>query len=329
MSNFDLITKEILRGRPGSGVEDFAEMYRRSSTINRFWADKRVDFSKIECPTYIRGSDVSNLHNMGSVRAWLQIPHNNKWIQWGSYQEWFELYSMPESETNLTMFFDRYLRNINNGWETTTPKVRWDILKFGDSSPLHDIILEDYPVPNTDYRRMFLTEGGRLGEACPSHQVATYNSEVKGDFAEFAYQFDNPTRLLGLPKATLYMSCDTRDDFVVFLIIRKRDKDGNDMMHLNFPFEASPIKSMADIDPKDKQSLNMHYGPMGILRASHRRIDQSRNIHPQVPFHPHDREEKVAPGTIVKLEIGIWPIATDFEAGESISFRVSIPSPLL
>jgi hypothetical protein len=62
---------------------------------------------------------------------------------------------------------------------------------------------------------------------------------------------------------------------------------------------------------------------VGILRASHREIDSSRSIHPQFPFHPHKWQDKVSPGTIVKLEIGIWAMGVDFDEGESISVRVS------
>lgn len=61
---------------------------------------------------------------------------------------------------------------------------------------------------------------------------------------------------------------------------------------------------------------------MGILRASQRHIDPSKSIHPNFPFHPHDRQEPVPKGTVVKLEIGIWALGVDFGAGESISLRV-------
>jgi len=70
-------------------------------------------------------------------------------------------------------------------------------------------------------------------------------------------------------------------------------------------------------------SLNLHLGSLGILRASHRAFDSSRSIHPQFPYHPHDKEEKITPGDIVKLEIGIWAMGVDFDAGESISVQVS------
>jgi hypothetical protein len=119
------------------------------------------------------------------------------------------------------------------------------------------------------------------------------------------------------------MSCESRDDFTVFVILRKKDKNGKELMHLNFPFHATPVKSIDEIPEAEQASLNLHLGSVGILRASHRAIDSAKSIHPQFPFHPHKRQEKVAPGTIVKLEIGIWAMGVDFEEGESISVKVS------
>ncbi|KAF5015893.1 hypothetical protein F66182_12602, partial [Fusarium sp. NRRL 66182] len=66
MSNFDLIANAIVRGQVNSGLEDFEEMYRRSNVSNVFWEDKRADMTKIQCPVYIRGSDISSIHTMGS-----------------------------------------------------------------------------------------------------------------------------------------------------------------------------------------------------------------------------------------------------------------------
>lgn len=68
---------------------------------------------------------------------------------------------------------------------------------------------------------------------------------------------------------------------------------------------------------------------LGILRASHRATDESKSLHPQYPFHPHDREEKVRPGSVVKMEIGIWAMGIDYEAAESISMQISGNFPLI
>lgn len=321
MSNFDLITKEIIKG--GSGVEDFAEMYRRRPTANVYWNDKRVDMTKIRTPAFICGSDVSGIHTMGSVRAWLEMPDERKWLKWSPYQEWFELYSVHESNEELAVFFDRYLKGLENGWEKT-PKVRWSVLQFGDRKAIDDIVLDDYPVPNTEYRELYLQSGGMLSsEPQKETAVQEYNSEKFGSAAEFDYTFTEHGRLLGLPKAELYMSCPDNDDMCVFVIVRKKDKDGKVLMHLNFPVEATPVKCIDEIPEKQRASLNLHQGSVGQLRASHRKIDESKSIHPQFPFHPHDVEEKIPPGEIIKLEIGIWNVSIDFEAGESVNIAVS------
>ncbi|KAN0105062.1 X-Pro dipeptidyl-peptidase C-terminal non-catalytic domain containing protein [Hyaloscypha variabilis] len=321
MSNFDLIAKAIVRGQSHSGLEDMEEMYRRSPVSSPFWEDKRVDMTKIQCPAYIRGSDVSSIHTMGSVRAWLEIPHSEKWIHWGSKQEWYELYSIPHAMVELTKFFDHYLKGKENDWRKT-PKVRWSALQFGDREAIDDILLEDFPVPGTKYREFFLQKSMLHPKPLESYSTQSYNSEKHESFIEFVHTFDTKARLIGLPKAILYMSCNDRDDFTVFVILRKKDKDGKDLVHLNFPFSATPITAIDEIPAKDQASLNLHLGSSGILRASHRRIDAARSIHPQFPFHPHKIQEKVPPGTIVRLEVGIWAMGVDFEARESISVRI-------
>ncbi|KAI3398754.1 hypothetical protein diail_8621 [Diaporthe ilicicola] len=112
------------------------------------------------------------------------------------------------------------------------------------------------------------------------------------------------------------------DDFTVFVILRKKDKDGKDMMHWNFPVHATPVGGINEIPERQQQSVNLHLGQMGILRASQRHIGPSKSIRPNFPFHKNDRQEPVPRGTVVKLEIGIWALGVDFDAGESISLRV-------
>lgn len=321
MSNFDLITREILKGKVG--VEDFAEMYKRYPLANEYWNDKRADMTKIQCPVFISGSDFSSIHTMGTVRGWMELPHNNKWLRYSSFQEWYELYCVKSADEDLHKYFDRYLKGIENGWEKDTPKVRWSALQFGDREAIDDIEYPDFPIPGTEYQEFFLQAGSLSQSPAKKEKHVTYDSESKSDVADFTYTFKEKTRLIGLPKAVLFMSCQDRDDMIVFVILRKRDKDGNLLMHLNFPFEATPYKSIADIPKKEQASLNLHMGSLGILRASHRAFDEKRSIHPQFPFHPHEVEEKVTPGDIVRLEIGIWAMGVDFDAGESISVQVS------
>lgn len=324
MSNFDLITHFIIKSNNEmAGVEDFAEMYRRSPVANVYWNDKRADMTKIEVPTFISGSDFSSIHTMGSVRGWLEVPHDKKWIRWSSYQEWYELYCVPSADEELHKFFDRYLRDVDNDWEKT-PKVRWSALQFGDREAIDDIEYADFPIPGTDYKEFYLSPNELQSSPLAKSSVVTYNSEDRTSIADFKYTFTQKSRLIGIPKAVLYMSCPSHNDMNVYVILRKRDQQGKELLHLCFPFSAVPtgIKSIDEIPEKERQSLNLHPGSIGALRASHRKFDPERSIHPQFPFHPHDVEEKITPGEVVKLEIGIWAMGVDFDEGESISVQV-------
>lgn len=99
MSNYDLITTIVIKGE--RGVEDFSEMYRRSPLANDHWNSKRVDMTKINIPVFITGSEFSQIHTMGAIRGFMQVNTDKKWIKWSGYQEWFELYALPESNLEL------------------------------------------------------------------------------------------------------------------------------------------------------------------------------------------------------------------------------------
>ncbi|KAJ5455850.1 uncharacterized protein N7458_004114 [Penicillium daleae] len=315
MSNYDLITTLVIRGQ--AGVEDFAEMYRRHPQANIYWNDKRVDLKKINIPCFITGSDFSQIHTMGAIRGWMEVNTDKKWIKWSGYQEWFELYSEPESYLEL-----KYLKEIDNDWEET-PKVRWTTLPFGDKDVTSNIVLPDFPVPETDYRTLYLAPNGSLSAELPREaSTSVHNSEDRWSISKFKYTFTQPSRLLGLPKAELYMSCDALEDMVVFIQLRKLDKAGKELAQLQFPFSRAPINSIDEISEKDRGSVTLHNGSIGILRASQRKIDPSRSMHPQFPFHPHDEVQKVPRGEIVKLEIGIWAMGVDYEEGESIQVDI-------
>ncbi|KAF5686007.1 cocaine esterase [Fusarium circinatum] len=319
MSNFDLITTLVIKGQ--HGVEDFAEMYRRSPQANAYWNDKRVDFSKINIPVFITGSDLSQIHTMGAVRGWMELGSDKKWIKWCGHQEWFELYSVKESYPELKKYFDKYLKGIDNDWEET-PRVRWTTLQFDEGKVKSNIELPDFPVPDTDYRSFYLGDNDALVDSAPSSGIKAYNSEDRWSIAKFRYTFDKHTRIIGMPKAELYMSCDDLDDMVVFVQVRKLDKNGKELSHLQFPIEKTPVKSVDAMDEKDRSSLTLHNGAMGILRASQRKIDEKRSIHPQFPFHPHDEVQKIPKGEVVKLDIGIWCMGVDYEEGQTLQVDI-------
>ncbi|POY74196.1 hypothetical protein BMF94_2770 [Rhodotorula taiwanensis] len=322
ISNMDLINKLIIKGQ--KGTEDFCEMYKRHPLAHPYWDDKRPDLTKINIPAYISGSDFSSIHTMGSIRGWWEC-QGPKWMRWSGVQEWHDLYAIPESTRELLDFFDYYLKDKKNDFVEKTPKCRWTLLQGGDREPIQNIEIPEFPLPNTDYRDLYLSTDGKLSNETPK-EAASVSYVSRGDdksVANFDIKFEEKTQLVGIPKAIVYMSTPDYNDMNVYIALKKLDKDGNVLMHMTIPRERAWAPSHAEIAEKDRTSLLLVSGSLGVLRASHREIDSSKNIHPNWPWHPHTSEQKLERDEIVKLEIGIWAMGWQYDAGESLRVEIS------
>ncbi|KAJ5826197.1 hypothetical protein N7474_003335 [Penicillium riverlandense] len=318
-----LITKYMLRGR--HGMESFRKMFEQQPKANDWWNDKRADMTKINIPTYITGTWTNTMHGMGAIRGWMEVTSPNKWLRWHPYQEWYDIWGNQEARSELVSFFDRYLKGIENGWEST-PRVRMAILRYGEKEPLANIVETDFPPSRTQYRKAYLTADGglTLDQPTPAPETAvSYNSQDPDAGATFKYTFSKTTRVMGMPKAVLYMRCEDLDDMDVFLVLEKLSVSGEKLLNFNIPWDNLPVKTIANIPEEERSEVILYQGPTGILRASNREIDASRSMHPNWPFYTHAKEEKVQPGTVVRLEIGIWGMGVEYEAGESLQLRIS------
>ncbi|KAK3070158.1 hypothetical protein LTR53_010943 [Teratosphaeriaceae sp. CCFEE 6253] len=306
-----LIKKYLLQGR--HGVENPLEMYKQQPIAKRYWNDKRPDMSKIQIPTYITGTWTNTMHGMGAIRGWLQVDTKDKWLRWHPWQEWYDIWGPDQSKTELLDFFDHFLKGKDNGWEKT-PRVRMGVLRFGEEGQkepqsFENIAEEDFPLPRTEYKKLYFRSDGTCSAEQPPEkaEILSYNS-ASADAVTFAFKFEKTTSLIGLPKAVVYMSCPDNDDMDVYVQIEKLDVDGQPMTNLN---------------------ILQYKGPLGILRASYRAIDETKSMHPHWPFHPHEVEEKIPPGTVVRLDIGIWAMGIEYEAGESLRVRVQGRTPAI
>lgn len=244
-------------------------------------------------------------------------------------QEWHDIYQ-PQNTDELQRFLDHYLLGKDNGWETT-PKVRVSLLRYGDRHPIVNRTEDNYPPARTQYTTLYLDAGSES----ISHQEVTNTAETsyqsddwEEDGSFFTHTFDKYTEILGPSKVKLFMSTQDKDDMDVFVQIRKLDVDGHPMVSLNVPLkEQSPgtvVEEVPDI------CLYKHHGPNGRLRASKRALGQDPSLSkaklkemvPTELWLPYDKEEKVPPGTVVELNIPIWPTGLAFDAGESMRLEV-------
>ncbi|KAF2416195.1 alpha/beta-hydrolase [Tothia fuscella] len=263
------------------------------------------------------------IHVAGTFRGWTQARSKNKWLRVHSTQEWFDLYT-KQSNDDLQLFFDRYLKNVDNDWEKT-PKVRVSVLTYGSRSgtqPIVDIPFTNYPPENTKYQKLFLTASKKLGTSPEDSEFTVdYESDsLQAEPADFVHIFDKPTKLIDYPRAKLWMSCPDTDELDIYLSLRKVDQNGKVLEHINIPWKALP-EGVNSQEAVPNANTIKHLGPSGVLRASHRAKDPSRSSE-AIPWHAHDKEEKVPQGTVVPVDIGIWPMGIAFEKGEGLILRV-------
>lgn len=114
------------------------------------------------------------------------------------------------------------------------------------------------------------------------------------------------------------MSCKEHDDMDVVVQLRKIDKSGTLLKGINFPF---PVPESEAPEGETIKS----YGPQGFLRASMScsRDEARSSSDGQQVFYTFDRSQKIEPGTIVPVEITLWPMGMVFAKGEGIMLRVA------
>ncbi|KAE8346115.1 hypothetical protein BDV24DRAFT_177006 [Aspergillus arachidicola] len=305
--------------------EDVIAMIRKHPLMNEYWEDKRAKANLIQVPAYILASMSTGLHTVGSTRCYEDIPHENKWLRVNATQEWHDLYQ-PETIADLKRFLDYYTKGIQNGWEAT-PRARVSVLRF-NQSPLVNVPFSNWPPPSITYEKYYLTNGGQLTRVSTegisgsvSYQSDAPALQIDNDSEEaiFNFTFAERTTMIGAAKAVLYMSCPDHDDLDVFIQLRKVDRRQQILQNINIPLHHLGLESEEEVE-----SINTlkYLGPTGVLRASHRALDISVSK-PHWPAHDHSRVSPVPPGSTVRLEIGLWPAAIQFEEGEGFMLKVA------
>ncbi|CAI0642328.1 unnamed protein product [Colletotrichum noveboracense] len=274
--------------------------------MNPYWEDNIAKIENIDIPMYVVAGYSSSIHSYGTIQGF-RTAKGKKWLRVHCTQEWFDIYR-PYMTDELQAFFDRYLKGIENDWEKTNPK------------PIEHFPMDSYPHAKTEYKKLYLTEGQLSLYYPETTGAASYQSETKSETADFFFTFTNTTTLMGFTKAKLWVSCDDADDMDIYVSLRKVDKSGKVLEHVNIPWTAMPKSHNYQEDVVGSNIIKFT-GSHGMLRVSHRATDRSKQ-NSIMPHHPHKEVQKVPPGEIVPIEIGLWPIGMQFYEAESLLFRV-------
>jgi predicted acyl esterase len=242
----------------------------------------------------------SHFHMHGVFEAFRRIRTPRKWLRAHREFEWPDAYSHCNLE-DLRIFFDRYLKNINNGWELT-PRVRLDVMDAYDYDyQLHRAELE-FPLERTQYTRYYLDAENMTMGLQPFEKEAKVSYDAKEGVVCFDMAFDEETELTGYMKLHLWVEAEGNDEMDLFINIQKADENGKWLPTLTLD------------EP--------HPGQWGKQRVSRRALDETRST----DYHPvllQQYEEKLKPGEIVPVEISIWPSCKIWHKGQKLRVQIA------
>jgi uncharacterized protein len=285
-------------------VEDTVTMYAEHPLWDAYWESKTADLSKIEVPAYVVASwSDQGLHTRGTLEGFKRIHSRHKWLVVHGRKKW-QYYYQPGNVELLKLFFDRFLKGIENGAIDRWPKVRLEVRDRFYEGKVRDEA--EWPLDRTRYEKLFLDAGSKTlsSAVVAAESEVRYLSDGRADGrAEFAHRFTKTTELIGPMKLRLWVEAEGSDDMDLFVGVQKLDTDGRLV-----PF--SFLNALED-------------GPvaLGWQRVSHRELDAERST-PEQPWHTHLAEQRLEPGEIVPVEIEIWPSGTRFVPGEQLRLVV-------
>lgn len=307
----------------GNGLkEDILAEVERYPLVNELWKNKIPDFERIGVPAYVVASYSNTLHTAGTFRAWRRMASQQKWLRIHNTQEWPDYYDEANTE-DLRRFFDRFLKDADNGWEQT-PRVRYAVLdlKGGDEVA---VAADEFPPKDVALVKYYLDCRSRtLGTRAPTEQsTAAYEVGTNADLVSFVMRFEQDTTLVGYPKVHLWAESQGSDDMDLFILVQKLDAYGTPLQQFTAFNQGALLHDLTERGA----SILRYKGSDGRLRASLRHLDQKLTTE-EVPAHSFDRIEKLVAGEVVDLEIDLLPIGLAFHAGEQLRLVISSRSLL-
>ena len=302
--------------------EDLVGEVQRYPLINDVWEDKIPQLDKITVPAYVVSSYSHTLHTQGTFRAWRTIASPEKWLRIHSSLEWPDYYDQANVD-DLRRFFDHYLKNEDNGWETTA-RVRYSLLDLegGDRTGL---LADQFPpadVVNTNYyldgRTRMLTLDVPAEPATATYDAATLPGQVS-----FTVRFTEQTTLIGYCGAHLCVETAGADDADLFVLVQKLTANGTPLQEFNAVNQGAAIQDLTE----RSGSVLRYKGSPGRLRVSARHLDDTLSTE-TIPVHTFDRVEKLHDGEIVGVDIELFPLGLVFRPGQQLRLVISARNTL-
>lgn len=280
-------------------VDDMVNMARKSPLMNAYWEDKIPDFSKVRIPVYCTAC-WNHFHLRGAFQGFRKIKSKKKWMRAHREFEWPDGYNR-ENLAELELFFERYLKDIHNCWEST-PRVRLEVMDAHEFLYAKNRPERSFPIKRTEYKKLYLDAANARLSFEPVAATSSVSYDGNTGIANFDIKFEEDTEITGYMKLHMWVEADGHDDMDMFVNIQKLDTKG----------EWLPVDVLGEPHP----------GTWGKMRVSHRSLDEDLSTDFQ-PIQSHLKEEKLSPGEIVPVDIEIVPISRFWHKGQSLRIQIA------
>lgn len=280
-------------------VEDTVEMCYRYPQFNSYWKDKQVKFSQVRVPTYVTAGWVHH-HLRGAVEGFRRIRAPKKWLRIHRDFEWPDSYRTENLE-ELRNFYDRYCKDIHNGWEFT-PRVRMDVMDAYAYDFRSRRVENEFPLKRTVYKKLYLNAANMDGgfEPFEAESEAVYDPET--ETTQFDIRVNEDVEISGYMKLHLWVESRGHNNVDLFPWVLKLGQNK----------EFLPVECMGA----------PYRGAWGFARCSYRELDPKLASDFQ-PVHSFLEEKRFEPGEIVPVDIEMYPHSRVWHKGEYISIRLA------
>ena len=160
----------------------------------------------------------------------------------------------------------------------------------------------EWPLARTQWTRQYLNLNSHTLDAqAPGGEASLTYAGLGDGVTLMTAPLSAPTEITGPIAAKLWVSSSTRDADL-FLIVRAFDPN---MKEVVFQGALDPNTPIAQ----------------GWLRVSHRKLDPKLSL-PHRPYHTHDEEQAMTPGTVYEVDVEVWPTCIVLPKGYRLALTI-------
>lgn len=294
------------------------EWHRRRSP---YWELEAVDIPVLSIGIWGKRA----LHLRGNIEGFKRVGGPKQLLvahpdTWAGAQMLFASREFHEQE--LLPWYDHHLKGVDNG-VMERPRVRY----FVEGGGTHRSAV-DWPPPGAAPRQWFissqrsgavasLNDGSLVEDVPDAHSDATSWSYPDFGWVDGTTTYDEH----GMPDPTARVVTFTSAPFD-----RDREFAGEGVLVLHVSSDQSDADVMAKVNvvspPVPGRPPRVRRATQGWLRLSHRAEDPERSTELR-PFHSHEREQPIEPGTIYEVRVSLLPMGFMVHAGERLRLELS------